>query len=31
MTHQETAPRELLAKGSDARVPRAMIGFAAQR
>ena len=31
MTDQETALRELLAKGSDARLLREMIGFAAQR
>ena len=31
MTDQETALRELLAKGSDASVLREMIGFAAQR
>jgi transposase-like protein len=31
MTEQETALRELLAKGSDASVLRDMIGFAAQR
>ena len=31
MTDQETALRELLAKGTDASVLREMIGFAAQR
>ena len=31
MTDQETALRELLAKGSEASVLREMIGFAAQR
>ena len=31
MTDQETALRELLAKGTDASVLRAMIGFAAER
>lgn len=31
MTDQETALRELLAKGSDATFLREMIGFAAQR
>jgi putative transposase len=31
MTDQETALRELLAKGTDASVLREMIGFAAER
>ena len=31
MTEQETALRELLAKGTDASVLREMIGFAAER
>jgi len=31
MTEQETALRELLAKGTDAFFPREMIGFAAER
>ena len=31
MTDQETAVRELLAKGTDASVLREMIGFAAER